>query len=119
LFVNHENVAPEVFTRELAGFRLGLDLPVYKDGLPNFRFFEAGAAGVLPFVHERYADALDALVGLDDVLYYNNAWTAAEVERAVRRQYDPSALQARYNEHHSLRARLTQLFDEYFDLTFR
>jgi len=118
LYVNLNNIPLPQFTEELRTTQLSLNVPVYPDGLPNRRIFEAGANGVMPLVH---ADNRGAFAGLIDdahIKYFDDNATPDTFRKSIGRGYDPLELQAYYNKHHTLGARLQTIFKEFFDISF-
>lgn len=118
LLVNKQNVSPQKYMDEIRQFKYGLNLAVYPDGLPNFRNFELGAAGVMPVCYAPNPKVTNMLRGLfgDNVRLFKKS---GDILSAIREPYDPQKLQDYYNEQHSLRARLRTIFSRFFGLAFK
>ncbi len=115
-------IVPELFRAEaldeaeydarIRDFAFGLNLPVYADGLPNFRSFELGRAGVMPVCSALQRPLLERLFGT----YVRLFERLEDVPQLLQPPYDEVDLKAHYDRHHSYEARLRQLFSQFFDL---
>lgn len=113
-FLLNQNEMPAFdYIQELRSFKYGLNIGVYRDGLPNFRSFEFGACGVLPISDSINRGVLENLFE-DHIIIYDKP----EEIPMLLREYDPIEVQRFYNEKHSLNARLKHIFETYFDLRY-
>lgn len=112
--IRKNEVPPEYYLQVIRNFCYGLNVGVYSDGLPNFRNFELGAAGVMPICPDNNEEVLDHLFGEYVSIYHE----VSEIPALVEKPYDPMKLQQFYAEKHSFEARLKTIFKKFFDLEF-
>lgn len=100
------------YDARIRDFAYGLNLAVYPDGLPNFRSFELGRAGVMPVCSALQRPLLERLFGRHVRLFER----LEELPHLLDIPYDEVELKSYYDRHHSYQARLRQLFAQFFDL---
>lgn len=101
------------YNRRVCDFAYGLNVPVYPDALPNFRSFQLGRAGVMPVSSSLQRTLLDSLFD-GHLLLYDHIEDVPALLASHR--YDEVALKSYYDNTHSFRARLRELFRRFFDL---
>jgi len=110
--VREATLEPHEYDVRIRDFAFGLNVPIYPDGLPNFRSFELGRAGVMPICSSLQRTLLESLFG-EHIRLFDQV---DEVPRLLTMPYDAPALKSFYDQHHSYEARLRQLFRQFFDL---
>ncbi|MBD3407214.1 MAG: hypothetical protein GF411_13930 [Candidatus Lokiarchaeota archaeon] len=111
-FINQKEMHPYEYIKEIKSYKYGINVGVYKDGLPNFRSFEYGACGVMPI--SEYSKTLEDMFENNIILYHN----VGDIPFMIH-DFDPIKLSEYYNTKHSLHARLKYIFHTYFDLEFK
>jgi hypothetical protein len=111
--INQQNLKPQDYITEIRNYDFGLNIPIYPNGLPNFRSFELGACGVMPVCKRQEFDL--------DRLFHGNIALYDELDErflSVLEPYDCFALQEYYNRHHSLYARIEYILHHYYGESF-
>jgi len=108
LQITQHQLTPEEYLKLITTYKYGLNIPVYADGLPNFRSFECGACGVMPVSFRNPLYDLDKLFDGNIVLI-----DKAEDVHTKCKDYDPKALQHYYRTNHSFEARLKTIIERY------
>lgn len=114
IYLNQQECSPLKYIEELADYRYGLNVATYHDGLPNFRSFELGSLGVMPISSSVNSKILRELFEENIRLYKH----PSEIPSLLT-PYDTDKIMRFYAEKHSLQARLTHIFKEYFSTDFR
>jgi len=101
------NVGFDAYHGAIAGFRVGLNVPVHPDNLPNYRTFEYAAAGVWQLCPAANRDVLDRLFD-HGITYYDRIEDVPELARSIP-DYDPARLRRQVEERHTLVHRLREV----------
>lgn len=111
--INQQNLPVGEYIDEIRNYQYGLNIPIYPNGLPNFRSFELGACGVMPVCQRQEFDL--------DALFHGNIELYDELTPdfiAQLNPYDYFELQEYYNRYHSLHARVEYILHHFYGESF-
>lgn len=103
-----QNLQEIEYNTIIRNFDFGLNLAIYPDGLPNFRSFQLGLAGVMPVSDSINEKVLRELFGEHIILFKK----ILNVPNLINEcNYDEVKLQNFYNENHTFKSRMKKILE--------